>query len=120
MNKIYILTDGDYSDYYIIGVYSSEENATIAKKLLGGGIEEYELDEYVKDKRFPFEIYFDKDRNIKSIHISIGHERREYNKFYKMGFKYDELRCYVLAEDKEHARKIAGDLLAQYIANNHD
>jgi len=31
--KIYIVSDGDYSDYHIIGIYSTREKAEYAKSL---------------------------------------------------------------------------------------
>ena len=44
-NTIYILTKGEYSDYYIIGAYSSMELANKAKVLYPASeIEEYDLD----------------------------------------------------------------------------
>lgn len=31
--KIYVVTDGQYSDYHICGMYSTPEKAELAKKL---------------------------------------------------------------------------------------
>lgn len=45
MKTIYVLTEGDYSDYRIIGVYSTKELATEAQSLYEyAQIEEYDLD----------------------------------------------------------------------------
>ena len=51
--KVYVLTRGEYSDYHIIGVYSTREKAQeVCDVMCGNGtiydapqIEEYELDE---------------------------------------------------------------------------
>ena len=46
MKTIYVLTEGNYSDYHIIGVYSTKELATEAQSLYEyAQIEEYDLDD---------------------------------------------------------------------------
>ena len=46
MTTIYIVTDGDYSDYHVVGVYSTEETAERARAIYNAsGVEEYELDD---------------------------------------------------------------------------
>ena len=46
MTTIYLVTDGSYSDYRVLGVYSTKEKAEHAKRLFAADneIEEYELD----------------------------------------------------------------------------
>mgnify|MGYP003674144367 FL=1 len=45
MTSIYVLTEGSYSDYHIIGVYSTKELAKEAQSLYQDSqIEEYDLD----------------------------------------------------------------------------
>jgi hypothetical protein len=45
MTSIYVLTEGDYSDYHIVGVYSTKELAKEAQSLYEHSqIEEYDLD----------------------------------------------------------------------------
>lgn len=44
-NIIYVVTDGEYSDYHIVGVFTSKEKAEIVHKLYPDSyIEEYDLD----------------------------------------------------------------------------
>ena len=44
-NSIYVLTEGSYSDYHIVGVYSTKELAEEAQSLYEySQIEEYDLD----------------------------------------------------------------------------
>jgi hypothetical protein len=46
MTKVYMVTDGEYSDYSVIGVYSTREKAEYAQTLYAAenGIDELELD----------------------------------------------------------------------------
>jgi hypothetical protein len=45
MTSIYVLTEGSYSDYHIVGVYSTKELAEEAQSLYKDSqIEEYDLD----------------------------------------------------------------------------
>lgn len=45
MKNIYVLTEGSYSDYHIVGVYSTKELAEEAQSLYEDSeIEEYDLD----------------------------------------------------------------------------
>lgn len=46
IKKIYVLTEGDYSDYHIVGVYSTPELAQEAQTLYPDSmIENYDLDD---------------------------------------------------------------------------
>lgn len=42
--SIWALEDGDYSDYHVIGVFSSKKNAERIRKVVGGHISEWLLD----------------------------------------------------------------------------
>ena len=44
-NKIYIVTEGEYSDYYIAGVFLDETKARNFAKFNQGNVEEYEFDD---------------------------------------------------------------------------
>jgi hypothetical protein len=46
MNKVYMVSDGSYSDYSVLGIYSTRELAERAREVLNAGndIEEMELD----------------------------------------------------------------------------
>ncbi len=114
--NIYVLTDGNYSDYHIIGVFTDEAMAEKAKAVAGGDIEEWESDEIGKDNRFNFcvnmgdndtYVYFEHDpsRNLNQV--------RHFGKFTSRPYGVS-----VMAENKDHAIKIASDLVAQYKALN--
>lgn len=43
--KVWVIEDGEYSDYHVVGVFSSRENAELVRsKLKSGDIEEWDLD----------------------------------------------------------------------------
>lgn len=117
MTKVYVLTDGSYSDYHIIGVFSTEKAGIKAQKEFGGDFEEYELDELGKDNRVPFYVRFDDTGTNcnpeSSYNINMLNTIRCYT---HPGHPHPIYATYVMAEDKEHAIKIAADLVAQYKA----
>lgn len=122
-NTIYILTDGEYSDYHIIGAYSTLEIAERARFVYpGSSIEEYKLDD-VPDyppgmTAWRVIIY---NENADNIYISqtspyeVAEENipseKEYSLFGKTNY---HVLCW--AVDKEHAKKIALDKFYQHQA----
>ena len=74
MNKVYIVTSGEYSDYGIDRVFSSEEKAKewvdIITSMYGGNynIEQYELDAPIPERKeyLFFEAYIENNTIIKS------------------------------------------------------
>lgn len=122
-NTIYILTRGEYSDYHIIGAYSTLELAEKARFVYpGSSIEEYKLD-YVPDHppgmtAWGVNIY---NENTDTMYIGqtspydVGEENipseKEYSPFGKTHYS---VLCW--AVDKEHAKKIALDKFYQHQA----
>ena len=47
MSKVYVLTSGEYEDVVIRGVFSGKEKCESAAKLIGGYVEEFELDGFI-------------------------------------------------------------------------
>lgn len=68
MSKVYLVADGDYSDYRILGVFSSLELANQAKARLcaDNPIDERELDEVppAPEHDIMWSIMFDKSGNV--------------------------------------------------------
>lgn len=122
MNTIYILTEGSYSDYHVIGVYSTKELAEKAQFVYEDSqIEEYTLDDvpdyppgmkgwYVNiDDAKPDEPY---SYQVSPDYATIPSES-EYNYHYNKQTGY----CvYCWAVDQEHAEKIALDKYYQHQA----
>lgn len=136
---IYILTDGDYSDYHIIGAFTDKTLAEKAQKVCGGQIEEFESNQPGEDGRFRFAMYFRNEDGRESVSGRFTNRDKFYpSKINEVNFweskpkddgldflrgsAYQKYRnCYavdVMAEDLEHAIKIASDLVAQYKALN--
>lgn len=101
-SKVYVVTQGEYSDYRIIGLFSSKDKAdqliaSYPPSCYSGQprVEEYELDKVgiPKGERL-FRV---------SICVEGGVGRME---------------TYVWAKDKQHAAKIANERRVQTIANS--
>lgn len=117
--KIYVVTQGEYSDYGIVGVaidkkqaeYISMVHSTYSEPC---DIEEYDTEEIKVDKDFApnWLVEFDNDE-IKRVYPFTGRKPfkvKEYNENLK------QYSVIVKAKDEEHAKKIAIDTLAQYKA----
>jgi hypothetical protein len=105
-NTIYILTEGEYSDYHIIGAYSSMELANKAKVLYPvSEIEEYDLDiipEHPPGMVAWLVVIVDGNLAQCSQISPSWMNDRDFNQFNSWNF-------YIWATDKEHAEKIALD-----------
>lgn len=118
MKTIYVLTEGSYSDYHIIGVYSTKELAQKAQFLYQHSeIEEYSLDNipdsppnmkawsvYVSDESGVTCYSMDPDHTIPHEDYFTTHEGILTGSYH------------VWAEDEDHARKIAQDQWYQHKA----
>lgn len=121
--KVYVLTEGCYSDYHIIGVTLDEKQAKIAADALSNeyftvNCEEFETNDIndinvIKSGWNLWEVYFDeKTHAITRIYRSkypdcLGTVQLMRNKTFCVE---------VYAEDKEHAIKSASDKLSKYLA----
>ena len=125
MTTTYILTEGSYSDYHIVAVYSSKELAEKAQNHCPCSIiEEYELDSLEIPKHPPGHTAWVVIINAKSNSIvssgqqdSLGGCFEPKEKYYEGGGISGELNTFVVycwARDKEHAEKIALDKFYQW------
>ncbi len=117
----YVLTDGEYSDYHILGVYSTKDNAESAALLFNitNPPEEWEIDAPAGpgDGMLPWCVKMDVDGR--------GCAERESAQYFE-GFLADGWRpygdgvsvaFYMWAHDAKHATKIANERRAQLIAS---
>ena len=125
MKTIYIVTQGSYSDYHIVSVFSTRE---LAEKFIElqppPGYDEYEIEEYYLDQ------------NVKQIKSGLrlykvtmkrdgesSADLAQYDEEYMMlkqlwwGVREVILDCHVYAKDERHAVKIANEKRAQMIAS---
>lgn len=122
--KVYVVTDGNYSDYHICGVAASKETAERIIKYItrhdeysDPRIEEYDTDAWI-DAVNSGGLYH--AVLLPNGSISVYVETYEIESGYKMRNKvknyYNRLNVWVLARDEIHAKKIASDLFAKYKA----
>ena len=112
-NPIYLLTEGEYSDYHVIGVYSTKEIAEEAKSLFPDSeIEEKDLDftpEHPPGMKFwCCRIVDDIIEYCNQIGPYSHYQRL--SDYYHTGIAGDNHGYYYMwARDKDHATKIALD-----------
>lgn len=119
MSKVYLVTDGWYSDYRVLGVYATMEKAEQAKLLYAADndIEEYELDA-VPDSPpglVPFVVTITFSGGVEGVYREsvVQFEPRWYvTNWYSSPCG----RFYMWARDEQHAVKIANEWRAQIAA----
>ena len=139
--KIYIVTAGDYSDYHINGVCSTEEKADELMKLTRGDyIEEFELDVFPEHPPglYKFQVGMNKNGDTRAPnHQTHGVYRMDCTDTFKIYAHYgkDDIVVlppevdwqpggdgytvfYVWAKDETHAVKIANEKRVGLILNN--
>lgn len=127
MNKIYIVTYGQHSDYVIDAVFSEK---SLAKKYIDSfkkddygdrmEIEEWDLDknsDQLKAGRKPFHVQIKKDGEI--LEVSHCDSNFGFNFIFNpYGKDNDFVNIYCHADNELHAIKIAGEKRTQILANN--
>lgn len=123
--KIYIVSDGDYSDYHIIGIYSTREKAEYAKNLYlaKNKIRETTLDYLPEHPNgcLPWFVRMDSEGNVKNSgredpNIISGCKWGAYYLKDKGGAKELEFFFKMWATDEEHAIKIASEYRRRLLA----
>ena len=124
MNKVYIVTAGEYSDYHIVGATLDRAKAELARQAYERGyarfqpesvsIEEYDLDAFdtIREKDNIYHVNFSPDSGPE-IFEPMCDDSLSFNKCHVF---INELEVEVAAKDESHALKIAQDLRAQYLA----
>ena len=119
--KAYIITKGEYSDYHICAVTLDKDKAEQLKKLFTNDWHDTYVEEFEIDEHFPIDYpYFIVEKysdRIEVKEIQTGDYACEYD--YGVVRHYDSRGLYsvcVKAKDKDHAKKIALDKIAQYKA----
>lgn len=123
--KVYVITKGEYSDYSIIGVSLDEEKAKIIAKAVSdkydtANVEEYDTETFdmIKKGETIYEVlYRVKTNTIEKIEDSLVWWQIKINEV-QVKYWYNEkyLLLHVSAKDKDHAFKIAVDLINEYKA----
>lgn len=121
--KVYVITQGEYSDYRICGVALDVERAEAIKRHFNknygdANIEEYDTDDYADEKLCQhYQIEIDKNTEEATVwgivYVGAGGGGRENS------FRFDidgNFIAYVYAKDQDHALKIAFDKRAKMLA----
>ena len=114
--KVYVITKGCYSDYHIIGVALDKEKAERIASFFDDDYNSSEVEEYDTEK---WDI--SDGKNLYSIRIDkCGISVIDNESFYDLNvvrtYPWGVYEVSVMARDKEHAMKIASDMIAQYKA----
>lgn len=118
MKRVWVVTDGCYSDFHVVGVYSTKRKADRRVELLGpdGMATAYTLDQRV-----------DTPPRMKAWRVTITYKGEIYAAYpvdaegfepqgLSVGYKNRNAAVSMWARDKKHAIKIAAELRAQAIA----
>lgn len=136
--KIYVIEQGEYSDYHVVGVFSTRENAERILTIINGSenhyykaeIAEWELDPTIKELNAglnPYRVvmdYFGKTERCEEIeHPMYDDQLRVWGRTKAAFWEHeinvsDAVAGTVWAADEKHAIKIANEYRAQQIALN--
>ena len=123
MAKVYMVTDGSYSDYMVLGIYSTKAKAEKAKVLFNADneIDTIDLDVVPKTSRgmLKWVVEMDRNGNVKGV----SRETCEYHSSrasvrITFGEYVTYLRAAIWAKDEEHAVKVANEWRTRIVANN--
>lgn len=129
--KVYVLTEGCYSDYHIVGVTLSKEKAEEYKETVSnsgwyGGvneIEEYDtdaLDSIPKGYRLYVARKAEGRDEINVFKVDPSEADEIKKPIIEKLWHCKEFRVYLYARDEEHATKVASEIYAEFIYNNPD
>ena len=125
--KIYVITKGTYSDYHICAVSEDKEKAKKLQKFFNGTetynqarIEEYETDFHLTEIEAGYKAYYCYIYN--DGNFNVGETEPNYLVEDDFCVRYNartgRYYFYVLAKDRNCAKKIAFDKVAEYKAKN--
>ena len=130
MNKVFVVTSGEYSDYGIDAIFSTRElaqnfiDAFKADKWHEMDIEEWDLDpneKHLKQNRKPYFLRINKEGKVTDLEVadsSYGFKQDipEAEISYTANLEWMNISCF--ADDENHAVKIAGEKRSQILAAN--
>lgn len=117
--KLFVVTDGDYSNYRVLGIYSTLEKAEEAKLLYNSNNDidlDYELDKLPDHP--PGLLRFDVYMMLNGDTSKVKQRSVEDEIHWDYRPQYESILFPVWAEDSNHAIKIANEKRTQLIANN--
>ena len=131
MSTIWVIEDGDYSDYHVVGVFTSRRAAETVRDMIGvGTIAEWPLDPAVNEINqgmTVFSVKMLRDGTTEQVEKTVlrpysvmsepPHIWRRSKALFYAGKNVPDCLCHtVLAEDEKHAIKIVNERRLQMIA----
>jgi len=120
MDKVYICTDGEYSDYHICGVFDDKELAEKLAAKVGANVETWTLNPLELELREDYGAWFvrmAKNGDTVQCYPTKYEEVLDYGEAVRFdGNNNSWLYCF--AKSEEHAVKIANEKRVRLIANN--
>ena len=123
MKTVWVVEEGSYSDYRVVGVFSSKENAEKVADLVGGCVDVWPLDPRIEDMnegRYPYFVSMERDGTTRMVkreqwHYAFDRYHGRLDVEYPLMHPKGTLVGVVFATDEEHAVKIANETRARYI-----
>lgn len=122
MSKVYVITQGEYSDYGIVAVTLDEKQAETLRIINSReyepcNIEIYDTDDYKVEISEDYRPWY-KVHILNGEVIGIRSFNENPNQKFQRIKEYDDFFICVRAKDEEQAKKIAFDKLAQWKATD--
>jgi hypothetical protein len=131
MKTVWAIEDGNYSDYHVIGVFTSKENAELIRAKTGGTIDEWPLNPAVDELSKGYTSWYgdmlfdgtttrmEQQSDLSGYNLSNSLHIWKCSKvpFYKGKDVQDCISGHVLAKDSKHAVKIFNEFRTQQIAS---
>ena len=136
MKKVYVVTSGEYSDYRIVAIFSTEQKAqeyidkygtdnVLSYSSYGYAIDEYEIDPIgftLPSGLIPYAVSMHYNGETFNVTICDPEDFKEeyeiiqHKPFINDPVGYNTLRVFCIAKDTKHAVKITNEKRAQLIA----
>ena len=114
MTTIYLVTDGEYSDYHVVCACSTKELAEGVAKRLGATVEEYELDALTAGARLSYYVH-SKEKSTEVDTLSCSEDDELQENYSRVALWNCHLTVQVLATSTEEAVKIAADKFREFV-----
>lgn len=125
VTTLYVVTEGEYSDYRVMGIFSTEEKAKEAATYWNclNDIEQWQLDPEIPntDGRYLYCVVMNKDGTLHCVQYG-GNPSRENSSDlfrdspYGSGDRNGPIAFYVMGRDEAHAIKVANERRIQLLA----
>ena len=122
MQTIWVVEEGSYSDYRVVGVFSTKENAERVADLVGGSVAEWPIDPHIDEinqGRIPFRVWMERSGDMAMVEqegwgwFPIDTDIRVLDAYKNIPRRISGV---IFATDETHAIKIMNEHRARLIA----